>query len=197
METKTLRNIYRFLVGSFYFLWRTHVLAGIVLKQLEATNSDKGCGWGVKMETGSFFFLSLKVSFCIIFWHFPITTVSKIRWSHLSDFQYMVRYLLAKLWNRQDKWTGLWDFGYLGVAYVSSLEILYVLRKLLSLMEIWEGCMHFKREVGGSSLKAWTTKPGLSSWNKQTKTKNTRPSSTLPIWFTNIYVFFPLTKSSW
>lgn len=71
----------------------------------------------------------------------------------------------------EDKWTGLWDFGYLGVAYVSSLEILYVLRKLLSLMEIWEGCMHFKREVGGSSLKAWTTKPGLSSWNKQKKNK--------------------------
>ena len=94
METKTLRNIYWFLVGSFYFLWRRHILAGIVLKQLEATDSDKGCGWGWKWRHGAFFFISLKVLFYIIFGHFS-TTVSKIRRSHLSDFQYMVMHMVS------------------------------------------------------------------------------------------------------
>lgn len=38
---------------------------------------------------------------------------------------------------------GLCDFDYLGLAYVSLLEGLSsLLRRSLSLMEIWDGCMH-------------------------------------------------------
>ena len=89
---------------------------------------------------------------------------------------------------------GLWDFGYLGVAHVFSLQILYVLRKSLSLMEIWEGCMHFKRQGGGSSKslgnQARLIKPKQTNKNKKTQLSEAKLHTSNMV-YQFLCIFFP------
>lgn len=127
------------------------------------------------------------VLFYIIFWHPSTPTVSKIRWSYFSDFQYIVRYSLGKLWNRHKMHDlSLCNFGYLGFAHVSLLS------KVPSFDEdLWKG---------GRQIVLYKAQQLSQPYQAKTKTKKSTTIGRF-LYFqyglpSSMY-FFSLSQSSW